>query len=295
MIETGFIGLGIMGSRMAANLIDAGHKLTVYNRSPEPARALEKAGAKRAGTPAEAARGRQVVVTVLSDPAAVRALALGPDGLLEGMDEGALWVDCSTVDPACSMELAALATAHGVRFIDAPVAGSKIPAEKGQLLFLVGGETDDLLEAAPLFEVMGKATVHAGPVGAGSALKLCNNLLLGAAMLGFAEALAAGDAFGLDPEVVLDALSGSPAAAPVLALKTGKIRNGDWSPEFPLKHMHKDLHLLMETAYEAGLPLPLAAALKERFGDARAAGFGNEDFCAVMKVARPGPSHRNIC
>jgi 3-hydroxyisobutyrate dehydrogenase/glyoxylate/succinic semialdehyde reductase len=287
-MRIGFIGLGIMGSRMAARLTAAGHAPTVFNRTPGKAGALVEAGATEAPSAPDAARGADVVITVLSDPAAVRAMAVGEGGFLPAMRAGALWIDCSTIDPATAREMAAAAAERSVRYLDAPVAGSKIPAEKGELLFVAGGEVNDIAEAAPLFEAMGRATIHAGPVGAGASLKLCNNLLLGAAMLAFAEALAAGKAMGLDQDVLLEALGNSPAAAPVLKLKTDKVRNADWSPEFPLKHQHKDLHLLLQTAYEAGLPLPLAAAAKERYGDARAAEMGDLDFSAVVEVARGG-------
>jgi 3-hydroxyisobutyrate dehydrogenase/glyoxylate/succinic semialdehyde reductase len=277
-----------MGSRMAARLLAAGFAPVVHNRTMRKADALVKAGAEAAPSAPDAARGADVVITVLSDPAAVRAMAVGEGGFLPAMRAGALWIDCSTIDPATAREMAAAAAERSVRYLDAPVAGSKIPAEKGELLFVAGGEVNDIAEAAPLFEAMGRATIHAGPVGAGASLKLCNNLLLGAAMLAFAEALAAGKAMGLDQDVLLEALGNSPAAAPVLKLKTDKVRNADWSPEFPLKHQHKDLHLLLQTAYEAGLPLPLAAAAKERYGDARAAEMGDLDFSAVVEVARGG-------
>jgi 3-hydroxyisobutyrate dehydrogenase-like beta-hydroxyacid dehydrogenase len=276
-MRIGFLGLGIMGSRMAANLARAGMAPTVWNRTPEKAAPLAELGATIANSPTEAAQGADIVITVLSDPAAVRAVAVG---------EGGFWMDASTIDPACVHEMAAAAAERGVRYLDAPVAGSKVPAEKGELLFLAGGAVDDIAEAAPLLEVMGKRTIHAGPVGTGAGLKLCNNLMLGAAMLAFAEALAAGRAMGLDQDVLLEALTTSPVSAPFLALKTHKVREADWSVEFPLKHQHKDLHLLLQTAYDAGLPLPLAAAAKERYGDAKARGLGDEDFSAVVEVAR---------
>lgn len=286
-MQIGFIGLGIMGSRMAANLLGAGHSVTVHNRTASKAAPLEAQGAAVAGTAAEAAQEADVVVTVVADPPAVRDVALGEAGFLPAMRAGALWLDCSTVDPACVRDMARAAEARDVRFVDAPVAGSKVPAERGELLFLAGGAVDDIAEAGPLFEAMGKRTIHAGPVGAGAALKLCNNLMLGAAMLAFCEAIAAGRAMGLDLDVLLEALTTSPVSAPFLALKTHKLRAADWSVEFPLKHQHKDLHLLLESAYAAGLPLPLAAAVKERYGDARAAGHADEDFSAVYEVVRP--------
>ena len=285
-MKIGFIGLGIMGSRMAANLVRAGIAVTVYNRTSERARSLGEAGAQVAASAADAVRDADIVITVLSDPQAVRHVAVGEGGFLSAMRAGSLWVDSSTVDPGFVREMAAAAEGHGVRYLDAPVAGSKVPAEKGELLFLVGGADDDVAQAEPLFAVMGKRSVHAGPVGSGASLKLCNNLMLGAAMLAFGEAIAAGRAMGLDEDVLLDTLTGSPVSAPFLTLKRNKVRDSDWDVEFPLKHQHKDLHLLLETAYAAGLPLPLAATVKERFGDARAHGLGDADFSAVCAVSR---------
>jgi 3-hydroxyisobutyrate dehydrogenase/glyoxylate/succinic semialdehyde reductase len=285
-MQIGFIGLGIMGSRMAANLVRGGTAVTVYNRTAERVRPLSEEGARVATSAADAARDADVVITVLSDPEAVRQVAVGEGGFLSAMRAGSLWVDCSTVDPAFVREMAAAAAKHGVRYLDAPVAGSKVPAEKGELLFLAGGTADDVAQAEPLFALMGKRTIHAGPVSSGASLKLCNNLMLGAAMLAFGEAVAAGRAMGLDEEILLEVLTTSPVSAPFLALKRNKVRDADWAVEFPLKHQHKDLHLLLETAYAAGLPLPLAATVKERYGDARAHGLEEVDFSAVCAVAR---------
>jgi 3-hydroxyisobutyrate dehydrogenase/glyoxylate/succinic semialdehyde reductase len=275
-----------MGSRMAGNLVRGGTAVTVYNRTAERVRPLSEEGARVATSAADAARDADVVITVLSDPEAVRQVAVGEGGFLSAMRAGSLWVDCSTVDPAFVREMAAAAAKHGVRYLDAPVAGSKVPAEKGELLFLAGGTADDVAQAEPLFALMGKRTIHAGPVSSGASLKLCNNLMLGAAMLAFGEAVAAGRAMGLDEEILLEVLTTSPVSAPFLALKRNKVRDADWAVEFPLKHQHKDLHLLLETAYAAGLPLPLAATVKERYGDARAHGLEEVDFSAVCAVAR---------
>lgn len=284
-MRIGFLGLGIMGGGMAANLAKAGMAPAVWNRTPEKAGALEPLGARVAASPADAAKGADVVVTMLADPAAVRAVAAA---FLPELKAGALWLNASTVDPDCARAMAALAEAQGARYLDAPVTGSKGPAAQGELIFFVGGAADDLARAAPLLDVMGRRTVHAGPVGAGSAVKLCNNLLALAGVLAYAEAIAAGEAMGVDPDVLMEALTTSPVAAPLLAVKALKVRTRDWSPEFPLHLAHKDLNLLMRAAYAANLPLPLTAAVKERYGDARARGLGPEDFTAVCEVVRPG-------
>jgi 3-hydroxyisobutyrate dehydrogenase-like beta-hydroxyacid dehydrogenase len=279
-----FIGLGIMGGGMAANLARAGRAPVVWNRTAGKAKALEPLGATVAESPAEAARDADVVITMLADPPSVREIAAA---FLPVLKAGALWINATTIDPDCAREMAAQAQERGARYLDAPVTGSKIPAEKGELIFFAGGAADDVAEAGPLLEIMGRRTVHVGPVGAGSAVKLCNNLLALAGFLAFSESIAAGEAMGVETDVLLEALTTSPVAAPLLGLKAHKLRNRDWSPEFPLHLAHKDMHLLMETAYAANLPLPLAAAVKERYGDAKARGFGGEDFSAVHEMIRP--------
>lgn len=278
----GFIGLGIMGGGMAANLARAGMAPAVWNRTAEKAKPLEALGARIAASPADAAKDADVVITMLSDPPAVREIAAA---FLPELKAGALWINATTIDPDCAKEMAALAESRGARYLDAPVTGSKIPAEKGELIFFAGGAADDVAAAGPLLDIMGRRTDHVGPVGAGSAVKLCNNLLALAGALAFSEALAAGAAMGVETDVLLEALTTSPVAAPLLGLKAHKFRNRDWSPEFPLHLAHKDLNLLMRAAYEANLPLPLTAAVKERYGDAKARGFGGEDFTAVMELA----------
>jgi 3-hydroxyisobutyrate dehydrogenase-like beta-hydroxyacid dehydrogenase len=287
-MRIGFIGLGIMGGGMAANLARAGKAPAVWNRTAERAKSLAALGARVAASAADAAKGADIVITMLSDPAAVREVAAGAGGFLPELKAGALWVNASTVDPAFAREMAALAGAQGARYLDAPVTGSKGPAAKGELIFFVGGVADDVARAGPLLDIMGRRTVHAGPVGAGSAVKLCNNLLALAGVLAFAEAIAAGESMGVDIDVLLEALTTSPVAAPLLAVKAHKLRDRDWSPEFPLHLAHKDLNLLMRTAYAANLPLPLTAAVKERFGDAKARGLGGEDITAVYEVVCPG-------
>jgi len=281
----GFIGLGIMGGGMAANLALAGMTPAVWNRTAAKAGPLEKLGARVAASPADAAKDADVVITMLADPPAVREIAAA---FLPELKAGALWINATTIDPDCAREMAALADGRGARYLDAPVTGSKGPAAKGELIFFVGGAPEDVARAAPLLEVMGRRTVHVGPVGAGSAVKLCNNLLALAGVLAYAEAIAAGEAMGVDPDVLAEALTTSPVAAPLLAVKAPKLRTRDWSPEFPLHLAHKDLNLLMRTAYAANLPLPLTAAVKERYGDAKARGLGAEDFTAVYEVVRPG-------
>jgi 3-hydroxyisobutyrate dehydrogenase/glyoxylate/succinic semialdehyde reductase len=280
-MKIAFIGLGIMGSRMAANLLRTGHELIVWNRSPGKAQSLVKSGAGLASTPAEAARHAEIAFTMLADPDAVAALALGPDGFLDALPRGALWVDCSTVTPISSRRMAAEATRRTVSFLDAPVVGSLPAAERAELTFLVGGEPKDLEKCKALLSAMGKTIKHVGVTGMGSSLKLLNNMLLGNAMAAFSEAIAFGEALGFSRAVLLDSLVGSGVVAPFMAAKKEKLATATYDAEFPLRLMHKDLQLVSDTAYGLGVPLPVTHATKELFGQAAARGLADVDFSAI--------------
>ncbi|MFH1981732.1 MAG: NAD(P)-dependent oxidoreductase [Pseudomonadota bacterium] len=280
----GFIGLGIMGGGMAANLLKAGHPLVVTNRTKAKADVLVAAGARWADTPRAVAESADVLFTMLSTPAVVRETAVSPEGLLNGLAPGSLWVDCSTLDPASSREMAAAAAARGIRFVDAPVAGSRVPAQKGELVFFAGGDAADVNRCRPFFEAMGKRTVHVGGAGMGAAMKMVFNLMLGISMGAFAEALSLGAALGLSREQLMDTLMGSPVAAPFIALKRPKIEAGEYAPDFPLKWMHKDLQLVAQAAVDAGTSLPIEKAAKTRFGDAVRKRLGENDFSAICSL-----------
>ena len=285
-MKAGFVGLGIMGARMAARLVKGGHDLVVYNRTPGKSGPLEKAGARAARTPADAARGVQVLFTMLSTPEAVSSTAFGPHGFLQELPKGSLWVDSSSVNPSFSRQAAAEAAAHGVRFMDAPVTGSLPFAEKGELTFLVGGAAADLEEARPLLELMGKTIRHLGAVGMGAALKMVINMQLGTLMAVFSEALALGESLGLSRTTLLDILVGGPVTGPFLAGKREKLQSGRYDAEFPLKWQRKDLHLACATAYEQGVSLPIINAAKEVFTNAVAEGLGDLDFSGVAELYR---------
>jgi 3-hydroxyisobutyrate dehydrogenase/glyoxylate/succinic semialdehyde reductase len=285
-----FLGLGIMGSRMAANLLRAGHTLTVWNRSAEKAHPLVALGATTAPSPAAAVTGAEVIISMLSTPAAVEETALGEDGFLAASSTGVIWVDASTVNPSFSRRMAAQAAAHGLRFLDAPVTGSKQPAEKGQLRFLVGGATQDLESVRPLLEVMGSTIVHAGEQGMGASLKMIFNLMLGQAMLGFAEGMALGESLGIARGQLFDLLLGGPLTPPILATKRTKFESGEYEAEFPLQWMQKDLHLAALTAYEQGVAMPAVNLAKEIYQLAIRAGHGEEDFSAIYEFMRAKPA-----
>ncbi len=285
-MKIGFIGLGIMGSRMAQNLLQNGFNLVVYNRTKEKALPLLEAGAEWADTPRELAKKVDFLITMLSTPEVVEQMAVGDQGFLASLPQGSMWMDCTTVNPTFSRKMADLAEAHHIRFVDAPVAGSKKPAEEGQLLFLVGGKREDVVFCEPLFKAMGKKHIHVGDVGQGAALKMIFNLLLGEAMMAFAEALALGLQLGLKKSTMLDVLLEAPVTAPFLKGKREKLENEQFDTEFPLQWMQKDLQLASISAYEQNLALPALNVIKEVFAQAKQHGLAEQDFSAIFNFLK---------
>lgn len=282
-MKTGFIGLGIMGSRMAANLQKAGYELVVHNRTKSKADALVAGGAAWADSPAAVAPEVDTLFTVLSAPDAVEETAVGPNGFLDHLKPGTLWVDCSTVNPSFSRRMAQAAQEKEIRFVDAPVAGTKGPAGTGDLVFIVGGSEADVDTCRPFFDVMGRSVVHAGGTGMGTSLKVVFNLLLAQAMLAFSEALVLGQSLGLEQERLFEILLNSPVVASFLAGKRPKIESDTYEADFPLKWMQKDLQMAAVTAYERGVALPTGNVAKEIFQLARRHGLAEEDFSAIYR------------
>lgn len=286
MTEAAFIGLGIMGSRMAGNLLSGGVPLQVYNRSPGPSEKLADAGAVVASSYGGCAADADLVFTMLSTPRVVADLALGDSGFLSRMNQQAIWVDCSTVDPSFSRRCHQEASDLGVHFVDAPVAGSKPQAEGAELLFFVGGEDKDVREVYPYLEMMGKQIIHVGDPGQGSALKILVNSLLAQSLVAFSETILLGEKLGLESGFLLDLLPDLPVSAPFLRAKAEKIRTDDYSVQFPLEWMEKDLDLVTKTAAGEGQPLFLANLVKELFLAARESGLARDDFSAVHRYLR---------
>lgn len=282
-MKIGFIGLGIMGSRMAGHLINSGHSLMVHNRTKDKADDLIAQGATWADTPAEVVQDVDILITMLAHPTAVETTAFGENGFLDVLAEGKLWIDSSTVNPSFSRRMADHAQANGIRFLDAPVAGSKNQAQGGVLRFIVGGESADVEEATPLFEAMGSGVVHVGGYGMGTSLKIVVNYLLASAMASFAEGIALGESLGVSQATLLKVLIGGPVVAPFMAGKQAKMESGDYEPEFPLQWMQKDVHLATQTAYETGVPMPVANATKELYQLAIRDGLGELDFSAIYE------------
>src|SRR5438445_5627575 len=234
-MNIGFIGLGIMGSRMAANLQKHGNSLVVFNRTRAKAEPLLGPCGTFSDSPAKLAEQVDVLFTMLAHPGAVEQAALGADGFLSHLRPNALWVDCSSVNPSFSKKMAAAAAAGQVRFIDAPATGSAPVAADGKLIFWVGGDAVDVEVIRPLLLCMGNKIVHVGGHGMGTSMKMVINLLIGNAMAAFAEAMALGEGRGISREVLFDSLLSTPAAAPFLAGKREKIESENYDPEFPLR------------------------------------------------------------
>lgn len=281
-MKIGFIGLGIMGSRMAANLRKAGHTVVVHNRTREKAQPLLALGATWAASPADLASQVEIVFTMLAPPDAVRQAALGRDGFLGALEPGRLWIDCSTANPSFSREMAEEARKRGIRFLDAPVTGSKGYAAEAKLTFWVGGDAADLDACRPLLDCMGNRVVRCGGQGMGSSLKMVMNQMLGTVMAAFSEGLVLGEALGLPRKALLDALLDGAVGAPFLKLKRGRIETGDYkATDFSLRWLHKDLHLAAVSAYASGVAMPVTNAAKEAYGLAIRGGRGDEDFSAI--------------
>ena len=277
-----------MGSRMAGNLQKAGHALILHNRTREKAGALINEGAEWCDTPAQVADKVDILFTMLANPEAVSQFALGDNGFIEQMKPHAIWVDCSTVNPSFAKAMAAEALSRQIKFVDAPVLGTKKPAQEGQLVFFAGGDIEDVETLKPYFDIMGKAVRHVGEHGMGASFKMVANLLVAQNIIIFSEAVALGRALGFSQEMLFEALLDGPLAAPYLSLKKPKIEEGSYEADFPLKWMHKDLHLVALTAYENGVSLPTTNAAKELFSQAKLAGLGEKDFAAIFKYLSSG-------
>jgi 3-hydroxyisobutyrate dehydrogenase/glyoxylate/succinic semialdehyde reductase len=286
-MKIGFIGLGIMGSRMAANLQSQGYQLVVFNRTRAKADPLLGPCGTFADSPAKLAEQVEIVFTMLAEPLAVEQAALGADGFLNHLRPNALWVDCSSVNPSFSRKMMAEAAKRQIRFIDAPVTGSAPVAAAAKLTFWVGAKTVDLERIRPVLLCMGNRIVHTGEQGSGTSMKMVVNLLLGTGMAAFAEAIALGEGLGLSSELLFDSLLASPAVAPFLALKRDKIETGNFEAEFPLRWMQKDMHLASVSAYEAGVAMPLANVTKEMYRLAMRDGHEKEDFSAIFPYFLP--------
>lgn len=282
----GMIGLGLMGHPMAANLLKAGHPLTVWNRTASRGDDLVAQGAKRAATPGELAAESEVIITIVSDPPAVESVFWGESGVFAGLRKGSLIVESSTVSPALEKRAAATAAAHGAEFLEAPVTGGTWGAEKGELVFMVGGEAATLKRAEPVLGAMGKRWFHLGPIGSGQTVKLAMNLLLDLEVEAFAEALALVTRAGVPGQSLFEVMQSSMGRSPVIDLKGSNMLKGEFKPSFPLRLMHKDVGLALDLGNQLGVPLPAAAAAREVLSSVKGAAKEDVDFSALATFWR---------
>lgn len=284
MMRYGFLGMGIMGSAMAGNLVKAGLDVTVWNRDGKKCAPLMAAGAQRGATPAEVAAACDVTFAMLSDPAAAEAVCLGPQGFLEGLTAGKGYVDMSTIDPQTSMDLADAITVEGGRHLEAPVSGTRKPAQDGTLVILAAGDQGLYEEVSPLLDIMGKKRLFLGKTGQAARMKLVVNMIMGGMMTAFSEGLVLADHCQLQAGDLLDVLAAGALANPMFAVKGPAMVQGEFAPAFPLKHMEKDLRLALELGGDYAELLPTAEAAQGLFALAMLQGLGDEDFSAVHKT-----------
>jgi 3-hydroxyisobutyrate dehydrogenase-like beta-hydroxyacid dehydrogenase len=279
--SVGLIGLGLMGRPMAANILKAGHDLTVWNRTASRADELVAAGAKRAATPRELASASDVVLTIVSDPPALESVLWGDTGVFAGLRRGSALIESSTVMPSLEKRAAASAAALGADFLEAPVTGGTWGAEKGELVFMVGGEEATLKRLEPVLGIMGKRWFHLGPVGSGQTVKLAMNLLLDLEVEAFAEALALVTRAGVAGEKLVEVMQSSMGRSGVLDIKAPMMLKGEYKPSFPLRLMHKDVGLALDLANQLGVPLPAAAAAREVLSAVKGSMTEDVDFSAL--------------
>jgi 3-hydroxyisobutyrate dehydrogenase len=271
-LAIGFVGLGIMGAPMAGRLLAAGHRLTVFNRTAERCAPLVAAGARAASTPAGAAEGADLVISIVTDSPDAKEVLLGAHGAAQGARPGTLFIDMSTIAPEAAREIGSQLGQRGIRFLDAPVTGGDVGAREGTLSILVGGEASDLERARPALEAMGKRITHCGPLGAGQTVKACNQVLCALNMVGIVEALHLAKANGIDLPTMLGALTPGAGGSWALEKLGPRIAGGDFAPGFMIRLIQKDLRIVQAIAKGVGLPLEGTALAQTYFADNEAQG-----------------------
>lgn len=281
--KIGFIGMGIMGQPMAANILKSGIDLMVYNRTASKCKELGNAGALVANSPAELTEWADVIIFMLTGPEAIDAMIYSENGILAAGLAGKIIINMSTVSPAYTSNLQNCLEPGGVTFIDAPVSGSKKPAIEGTLVILAGGPQQTIKDLEPLFLSMGQKVIYCGPAGHGSAMKMAINLLLAVMMEGLCESLNLARQLGLDTGLVLDSILAGPLSCGLFNLKRDMLKRDDFPVQFPLKHMAKDLRFVLQTADEAGAAVPAGHAVFQLYRQGVSLGIGDLDFAAVKK------------
>ena len=281
METIGFIGLGIMGGPMAENLREAGYEMVVYNRSEEKADDFVEAGGEKASSPREAAEKSDVVITMLPDSPQVEEMVLGEGGVAEGVSEGTLYIDMSSIAPATTRQVHGVLEEKGAEAVDAPVSGGQPAAESGELAIMVGGSDDAVERARPILEVMGKAVTHIGPPGAGQVAKAANQVIVALTIQAVAEALTLARKSGVDAGKVREALLGGLAQSKILEMHGQRMLDGEFDPGFKLSLHRKDLAIALQAAREEGVPLLATAQAAEVMNALLAAGHGDDDHAVI--------------
>ena len=279
----GFIGLGLMGKPMVRNLLKAGFPVVVWNRTQERAEELVREGARRGANPRDTAAQVDVLVTIVSDPPALEAVLWGANGALEALRRGSMLIDSSTISPDLARRTSAACAERGVDYLDAPVTGGTWGAEKGELVFMIGGRPEVLERAKPVLEAMGKRFFLLGPNGAGQTVKLAMNLILALEVEALAEALALVTTAGVPGEKLVEVMQSSMARAGVLDVKAPLILKNEYPPSFPLRLMHKDMRLALELARQQRVTLPAAAASYATYSTVKEVAKDDPDFAAVAR------------
>jgi 3-hydroxyisobutyrate dehydrogenase len=289
-----FLGLGIMGSRMAANLAKAGFELTVWNRTASKASdfADSHPGVQVAQTPAQAAAEANIVLTMVVDGEQVASVLLGDQGVVRGAGEGTLCVDCSTIGPSAAREIARQLESHGLQMLDAPVTGSAPRAEAGTLTIMIGGTEEAVDRARPVFEAMGELIVHIGPLGQGQMVKIIQNAIASTNAAVVGQALLVAKRAGVDLDAFTAVVKASAGGSTMLELKAGPMRSHDYTPLFKLEQMLKDVRLCLEEGQALGAPFPFAALTREILTAAKGRGYGGDDFAALIEVLESGSGIR---
>jgi 2-hydroxy-3-oxopropionate reductase len=289
--KVGFIGLGIMGKPMARNLMEADYELAVFNRSPKKAEELGKEGASVASSPREVAERSDTVITMLPDSPDVRNVVAGEGGVLEGIREGSLVIDMSTISPVVTEELAEMVRERGASMLDAPVSGGDVGAIEGTLSIMVGGSEHDFKRARALFEVMGQSVTHVGPTGAGQVVKAANQVVVALTIEAVSEALVLGSRGGVAPQKILEVLSGGLAANKVMEVKRDKFLSHRFDPGFRSELHHKDLGIALAAGREYGVVLPVTAVVDQMLLTMKRKGWGGEDHSALLRVIEDLSQH----
>ncbi len=282
--RTAFIGLGIMGQGMARNLLRAGFPLTAWNRTAAKTQALAAEGALAATTPAQATAAAEIIIICVSDTPDVEGVLFGPDGIAEGASAGSLVIDCSTISPTATRQMAAKLAAKGIHHLDAPVSGGSEGAAKGTLSIMVGGDAEDFARALPVLQAIGKQITHVGGHGAGQTVKLMNQILVVGHALALSEALLFGQANDIDLDVALEAVKAGAAGSWMLSFRGPQVLARDWRPGFTIDLQQKDLRLVLEAADQAGVPLPATSLIFQFYRTLQAQGLGGEGNHALIKA-----------